>query len=836
MNTLPIGTILKGKSYNYQIEKKLGQGTFGITYLAYVKMSGDLGAIDANIKVAIKEFFMRDINGRSDATVTSGSKGGIYDDYKRKFTREAVNLSKLQHPNIIKVIESFEANNTVYYVMEYIGGGSLDDYITKNNGLKEEEAIKIVKQIGSALTFMHNNKMLHLDLKPSNIMMKESGDIVLIDFGLSKQYDSNGEPESSTKVGAGTPGYAPIEQANYREGKGFPVTMDVYALGGTMYKMLTGVRPPEASDILNDGFPLYELQGHSISDSLSACIVKAMAPLKKNRYQTIRDFLDSINTSDNTDSKKFKTRQNKSKTTYTEETEQDEGTDFSESINSTKQTKSYQEKRSPQSNNKSDSRNQVINIDFDTKGKTTKKWWIVGALSVMAAIVFFVFAKSYSNTDKSITPDDTPNMEVIDSIALNMVFIEGSTFSMGRNSGFDWDQKHKVTLSDYYIGKTEITQAQWTAVMGNNPSTFKGNNLPVENVTWADVHSFIVKLNKITGKNYRLPTEAEWEYAAIGGKLGKGYKYSGSDNIEDVAWYKQNSGSSTHAVGTKQPNELGLYDMSGNVNEWCSDWYAAYPSEHQTDPQGGPNDHMGRHIIRGGGWNDNVFTCETTNRTDGGDENKHYNALGIRIACDSDSPNKTIPQPTASTVYSTKDEVAYDGICNGHKWIDLGLPSGIKWAVKNVGASSPKDIGNYYAWGETKTRKSYTEQNDVYYSSKNLSASHDAAAQVMGQDWRIPTKKDLEELIKYCKCENAYDGIVITGRNGHKIYLPFSGSKYGESVSSKSHTCYWTSTPVISNDEFFNESIAITLKIMHDELTVNQLSTFHGLNIRAVTK
>ena len=293
-NTLQTGFLLNGNSYIYKIERVLGQGSFGITYLASVKMAGSLGAIDANIKVAIKEFFMRDINGRSDATVTSGSKGGIYDDYKRKFTREAVNLSKLQHPNIIKVIESFEANNTVYYVMEYIGGGSLDDYIIKNNALQEDEAIKIVKQIGSALSFMHDNKMLHLDLKPSNIMRKESGDVVLIDFGLSKQYDKNGEPESSTKVGAGTPGYAPIEQANYREGKGFPVTMDVYALGATMFKMLTGVRPPEASDILNDGFPLYELQERNISERLSASIAKAMAPTKKDRYESINRFIDSF--------------------------------------------------------------------------------------------------------------------------------------------------------------------------------------------------------------------------------------------------------------------------------------------------------------------------------------------------------------------------------------------------------------------------------------------------------------------------------------------------------------------------------------------------------------
>lgn len=293
-NSLPTGALLKGSSYSYRIEKTLGQGSFGITYLASVKMAGALGAIDANIKVAIKEFFMKDINGRSDTTVTSGSKGGLYDEYKHKFTREALNLSKLQHPNIIKVIESFETNNTVYYVMEYIGGGSLDKYIAEHNGLKEDEAIRIIKQIGSALSFMHKNKMLHLDLKPSNVMMKESGDVVLIDFGLSKQYDEKGEPESSTKVGAGTPGYAPLEQATYREGKGFPVTMDVYALGATMFKMLTGVRAPEAPDILNDGFPLYELQERKVSDALSACIAKAMATTKRDRFQSVNDFIDAL--------------------------------------------------------------------------------------------------------------------------------------------------------------------------------------------------------------------------------------------------------------------------------------------------------------------------------------------------------------------------------------------------------------------------------------------------------------------------------------------------------------------------------------------------------------
>ncbi len=180
-------------------------------------MAGALGTIDTNIKVAIKEFFMKEINGREGTTVTSGSKDGLFEDYRRKFVREAKNLSKLRHPNIVNMLEAFETNNTCYYVMEYMDGGSLDELIAKRHGLSEEDTVKYSLQIASALAFMHSNKMLHLDLKPKNIMMNNDN-AVLIDFGLSKQYDRNGEPESSTTVGTGTPGYAPIEQASYQDG------------------------------------------------------------------------------------------------------------------------------------------------------------------------------------------------------------------------------------------------------------------------------------------------------------------------------------------------------------------------------------------------------------------------------------------------------------------------------------------------------------------------------------------------------------------------------------------------------------------------------------------
>lgn len=294
INSLPKGTILNGKSYNYIIEKALGQGAFGITYLAKVKMQGELGSIDSNVSVAIKEFFMKDINGREDSLVTSGSNGGLFTDYRKKFAREAENLSKLKHPNIIKVLESFENNNTIYYAMEYIDGGSLDDYIAQCGAINEKETVDLIAQIGNALSFMHLNKMLHLDLKPANIMRRSKGELVLIDFGLSKQYDGSGEPESSTTVGRGTPGYAPLEQANYQDGHGFPVTMDVYALGATMYKMLTGERAPEASVILNEGFDALSDKMKNISSSMVNIVRKSMSPTMKKRFQSVNEMLSAI--------------------------------------------------------------------------------------------------------------------------------------------------------------------------------------------------------------------------------------------------------------------------------------------------------------------------------------------------------------------------------------------------------------------------------------------------------------------------------------------------------------------------------------------------------------
>ena len=256
----------------------------------------------------------------------------------------------------------------------------------------------------------------------------------------------------------------------------------------------------------------------------------------------------------------------------------------------------------------------------------------------------------HTKTEKEDKEQVQGDTQILEELTESFVLVEGGIFGMGSNSGYSSEKPvHNVTLSSYYVAKTEVTQAQWTAVMGNNPSYFKGDNRPVEYVSWYDAIVFCNKLSMMDNKTpvysvdgktnpdtwgytpcqgisirsgtvtmdlkangYRLPTEAEWEFAAWGGKKMKGYKYSGSDNLLTVAWYVGNSGDQTHDVATKSPNELGLYDMSGNVWEWCWDWYGSYSSSAQTNPVGASSGSC--RVVRGGSWYHGRSQCSVSCR------------------------------------------------------------------------------------------------------------------------------------------------------------------------------------------------------------------------------
>jgi len=219
----------------------------------------------------------------------------------------------------------------------------------------------------------------------------------------------------------------------------------------------------------------------------------------------------------------------------------------------------------------------------------------------------------------------------------HMVYVEGGTYTMGTDAsekGNAWDDEfpaHQVTLRSFYIGRYEVTQAEWEAIMGSNPASFKGAQNPVECVSWDDCQAFIDKLNRLTGKHFRLPTEAEWEYAARGGRQSKGYTYAGSNTLEEVAWFFVRGGRRcTNPVGQKKPNELGLYDMTGNVCEWCHDWLGNYSEAAQTDPTGPATGQL--RIYRGGSWRFFPRACRVSQR------DFYYPAfrgdiIGLRLAC-----------------------------------------------------------------------------------------------------------------------------------------------------------------------------------------------------------
>ncbi len=249
------------------------------------------------------------------------------------------------------------------------------------------------------------------------------------------------------------------------------------------------------------------------------------------------------------------------------------------------------------------------------------------------SIVTYNFNENVDNGNNSNNSNGT---FTVNGVSFNMIAVKGGTFTMGATAEQGDDAysgekpAHQVTLSDYCIGETEVTQELWQAVMGSNPSYFTGNlQRPVERVSWNDCQEFIKKLNQLTGKTFRLPTEAEWEYAARGGSQSRGYKYAGSNTIGDVAWYTSNSSSTSHPVKQKQPNELGLYDMSGNVWEWCQDWYGSYSSSSQTNPAG-PSSGSYR-VYRGGGWNFNARNCRVSNRGSY-TPSISYSYLGLRLA------------------------------------------------------------------------------------------------------------------------------------------------------------------------------------------------------------
>ena len=664
----PGATLQAGK---YRISRTLGQGGFGITYEAEQVL--------LRRKVAVKEFFMKDCCERNESTshvtVGTGSQRALVEKFRSKFIREAQMIAGMDHPHIVRVLDVFEENDTAYYVMENLPGGSLSEKVKREGPLPEAEAVKFIRQVSSALAYIHAQNTVHLDVKPSNILLNGKGEAVLIDFGISKHYDEAGEQTSSTPVGI-SKGYAPLEQGRDGDVSQFKPSTDIYALGATLYHLLTGSVPPEASIVNEDGLD----RPAGLSHRTLEAIRNAMQPRRKDRPQTLEPYKNLLEDRSVGDS------------------EEDEKTIIVGNAPKSKAPEPAPAKPAPASA----ASKPAAPASAPAKKNINKKVWIAVAAGIVALVLLLLpeepepdqpvvtenktevvqsepeeltsqpkagsttttktpaddtqtnahatpanqttsQAKTMqespatdSNSDVTITKNGNKTTYTVKGVSFTMVSVGGGSLEMGATAEqwYEADNAerpaHNVTLRGFSIGESEVTQELWKVVMGNNPSYFKlGDKYPVEQVSYDDCKTFIRKLNELTGKTFRLPTEAEWEYAARGGRHSRGKVYAGSDNMSNVGWYNANAGGTTHPVKNKGVNELGLYDMSGNVWEWCNDWFGEYGYDDLTNPRG-PSSGSTR-ILRGGSWYNGAWHCRVSFRSGEASSLRTY-IVGFRLA------------------------------------------------------------------------------------------------------------------------------------------------------------------------------------------------------------
>lgn len=536
-------------------------------------------------------------------------------------------LRKLDHKNIVSVKDIFEFKGDYFIVMEYVPGNSLYTIIKKQSGaIKRSRAVKLFKQMLEGFVYLQSqtSPVLHRDIKPANILVTENDDIKITDFDIAKIYQGNNTAITTMK---GTPAYMSPEQII--SPSTVDIRTDVYSLGMTFYEMLAGRLPFDSSIhgtpaavrdfVINDKVPPVSDFNNRISDELVKFVAKAIHKDREERFASAAEMLSELETLE---------KENKLGPPETIEDPPEPKPPLPPALPPT------------------------LIDDKQKKGKWNRLLYIPIVIVVMAVIAYVVVISKSADTPKA-TEGKLPSGVVHPPATMReeMVFIEAGTFVMGcdRNKsecGDDELPAHEVTLSSFFISKFEVTQKLWRNVMGNNPSNVKGDNRPVVLVSWKDAIEFCNKLSEAEGlepaykidgsgvscdlrsNGYRLPTEAEWEYVAKGGNKGKNFLFGGDNSIDAVAWYKSNSDGTIHEVGMKKANELGIYDLSGNVWEWCWDFYGSYKAASQVDPQG-PKAHVNR-VARGGSWNRDEKFCRTTNRY-GFTPNDRGKDLGFRI-------------------------------------------------------------------------------------------------------------------------------------------------------------------------------------------------------------
>ena len=470
-STLKAGSLLKNGEY--RIVRFLGQGGFGFTYEA-IQLALDR-------KVAVKEFFMKDCCERSADTsiVTVPTLGNrvLVDKFRGKFIREAQMIAAMEHPHIVRIHDVFEENGTAYYVMENLPGGSLADKVKKGGPLSEAKAEKYIREVSDALAYVHERKTVHLDVKPSNILLNAKGDAVLIDFGISKHYDTAGEQTSSTPVGI-SKGYAPLEQGRDGDVSQFTPATDIYALGATLYYLVTGLVPPEASIVNEDGLECPS----GLSDRLWRVIEKSMQPRRKDRPQSIAEFLRLLDAP-----------------------EQQEESDDEE-------TKLVKPKKDKQEES-------VILSDSEESNRPKKKFpsWLIALASalVVALVVWLVIPKGHSDRQSAVLSAATGSSNGHEWVDLGLS-VKWATCNVGASSPGDYGNYYawgeSTTKSDYSWSNlkycTDSTGDHFSKYVRSSDTGYWSGSGSPDNKTRLEMSDDAARQN--WGGSWRMPTDAEW--------------------------------------------------------------------------------------------------------------------------------------------------------------------------------------------------------------------------------------------------------------------------------------------------------------------------------------
>ncbi|MDD6817487.1 MAG: bifunctional serine/threonine-protein kinase/formylglycine-generating enzyme family protein [Prevotellaceae bacterium] len=526
------------------------------------------------------------VDNTTHSTVALKIYTNLDDDGINDLSEEYTRMQNLNHTNILKADHFDRDGNIPYLVMKFCGGGSLDKKIGR---MENEDVLKVIKDMASGLSYLHQCNIVHQDIKPANILIDDSSGTpvyVLSDFGISSKTKTRlshsvNQKNQGTSM---TEAYAPPEKFSSKKEDRRPDRKgDIFSFGISIYELVTGGLP---FDELSTGRQLQyddaEVDFDDIEDATIRDIVeRCMEPNKEDR-PSAEDILDLL---DGKGSRK------------------------------PRRGSGHNSRKTVRVPNAGDSDN-ASNANF--------KWIILSVIIIVAALAFYMVMPESQTEEASTDYKQEVDTFSINGVIMEMVKIPGGSFNMGCTDPNDTDADanekpaQKRTVSDFYMGKYEVTQKLWFAVMNSNPSTTINDNYPVNNVSWDDCQLFIQRLNAITGRNFRLPTETEWEYAAKvipnpdGTPSTKYSKYAGGNDPDACAWYASgdtasNGSALLHAVGKKKANAFGLYDMSGNVIEWCQDLYTNYGT-------GTPEIDQKQRVLRGGYYDSSYSSIRCTSR------------------------------------------------------------------------------------------------------------------------------------------------------------------------------------------------------------------------------